>query len=126
MIGAGMLVENLHDLYNATQEAYDWGDYVINYSNEGKRLSGAFGNWTQTKEAKDFVSVVEYFPESPEGKPIFDHLGQTGHIVDTKTSFGTTNDPDSHYTYLDNEDLAQVGDHVDQAGHNVQALEGTN
>ena len=51
MIGAGMLDENIHDLHNATQEAKNWGDYAINSSDEGKNLQGAFGNWTQTKEA---------------------------------------------------------------------------
>jgi len=50
--------------------------------------------------------VVEYFPKSPEGKPIFEELKQAAHIVDTKGSFNETEDPHSHYAYLDNGDFA--------------------
>ena len=51
------------------------------------------------------MTVAEYFPESPEGKPVFDELEAAAHIVDEHGSLGVTEDPHSHYAHLSNDGL---------------------
>ena len=67
--------------------------------------------------------VAEHFPSSKEGKPIFDELEAAGHVVETHGILGTNEQ--SHYAYLDNQNFGEVGHHLEQAGHHVENLEGT-
>ena len=105
MIGAGMLHKDFVQVSNATENAVGWLDYGLHETNEGKNVQDAFKIWADSKEAKDFMTVAEYFPESPEGKPIFDELEAAAHIVDEHGSLGVTEDPHSHYAHLSNDGL---------------------
>jgi len=125
MIGAGMLHNDFVQVSNATENAVGWLDYGLHETGEGKNVQDAFKIWADSKEAQDFMKVAEYFPESPEGKPLFNELEAAGHVVHEHGSFGQTEDPHSHFAHLSNEGLAKVGHHLEQAGHHYDALEGT-
>jgi hypothetical protein len=69
------------------------------------------------------LSTAHLFPSSREGKPIFDELETAHNVVATHGSLDETEDPHSHYAYLDNEHLAQVRHHTEQVGHHIENLE---
>jgi hypothetical protein len=47
--------------------------------------------------------VAEHFPQSKEGKPIFDELEAAGNIVEAHGILGEKDG--NHYAYLDNKDF---------------------
>ena len=98
-------------------------DYTLNETNEGKNLQSAFEIWADSASGKDVLSTAHQFPSSREGKPIFDELETAHNVVATHGSLDETEDPHSHYAYLDNEHLAQVRHHTEQVGHHIENLE---
>ena len=97
-------------------------DYALHNSNEGKNLQSAFDIWADSPSGKDVLTKAHEFPSDPQGKLIFDELESAHNVVAAHGSLGETEDPHSHYAYLDNEHLAQIGHHAEQVGHHVDNL----
>ena len=122
MIGAGLLHDDFVQVANDTQNAAFMLDYALNDSNEGKNLQSAFEIWADSASGKDVLNKAHQFPSDPQGKLIFDELEAAHNVVATHGSLDETEDPHSHFAYLDNEHLAQIGHHAEQVEHHVNNL----
>ena len=122
MIGAGLLHDDFVQVANDTKDAAFMLDYALHYSDEGKNLQSAFDIWADSPSGKDVLTKAHEFPSDPQGKLIFDELESAHNVVAAHGSLDETEDPHSHYAYLDNEHLAQIGHHAEQVGHHVDNL----